>query len=155
MEILGIKMTNTERFKEIVTQIPFEHNDLSVVNREESLSLFEELFEIYKKSNPAEKGSIETFLQSDRDSVYKFVHWIPPYEKSDPERYVEYRLISIIIRNGRPDFRDDLLEMVRLWDFLEEKGFNPEETFEKVINIGGSFLIQQVMDPVRREELKF
>jgi len=43
--------------------------------------------------------------------------------------------------------------MVHLWDFLEEEGFNPEETFEKVINIGGSFLIQQVMDPVRREEL--
>lgn len=148
-------MTNTERFKEIITQIPFEHNDLSVVNREESLSLFEELFEIYKKSNSAEKGSIETFLQSDRDSVYKFVHWIPPYEKSDPERYVEYRLISIIIRNGRPDFRDDLLEMVYLWDFLEEKGFDPNETFKKVNNISGSFLIQQVMDPERRKELRF
>ena len=148
-------MTKTERFKEIITQIPFEHNDLSVVNREEYLSLFEELFEIYKKSNPAEKGSIETFLQSDRDSAYKFVHWIPPYEKSDPKRYVEYRLISVIIRNGRPDFRDDLLEMVHLWDFLEEEGFDPNETFEKVINISGSFLIQQVMDPERREELKF
>ncbi len=146
-------MTNTERFKEIIAQIPFEHNDLSLVNREDSLSLFEELFTIYKKSNPVEKGSIETFLQNDLDSVYKFVHWMPPYKKSDPERYVEYRLISVIIRNGRPDFRDDLLEMVHLWDFLEEEGFNPEETFEKVINIGGSFLIQQVMDPVRREEL--
>jgi len=73
-------MTNTERFKEIIAQIPFEHNDLSLVNREDSLSLFEELFTIYKKSNPVEKGSIETFLQNDLDSVYKFVHWMPPHK---------------------------------------------------------------------------
>lgn len=148
-------MTNLERFKEILIQIPFDHNDLSVVNREEYLPLFEELFEIYRNSDPAQMGSMETFVQSDRDFVYKFVHWVPPYEDSDPKRYVEYRLLSVIIRDGRPDFRDDLLELVHLWDFLEEKGIEPQEIFEETRNISASFLIRQVMDPERREELRF
>lgn len=148
-------MTIVERFKEIIIQIPFDHDDLGVVNQDEYLPLFEELFKIYEDSSPAEKGSIEMFVQSDRDLVYKFVHWIPPYAESNPKRYTEYRLISVIIRNGRPDFRDDLLELVHLWDFLEENGINPQETFEKAYKISESFLIQQVMDPKRREELRF
>jgi hypothetical protein len=41
-------MTNTERFKEIITQIPFEHNDLSVVNREENLPLFKNYLRFIK-----------------------------------------------------------------------------------------------------------
>jgi hypothetical protein len=48
------------------------------VNQEKNLPLFEELFEIYKRSTPAERNSIGTFVQSDRDLSYKFVHWIPP-----------------------------------------------------------------------------
>jgi len=31
----------SERFKEIITQIPFDHSDLSVVNRKEHQPLFE------------------------------------------------------------------------------------------------------------------
>lgn len=148
-------MTNTERFKEIITKIPFEHNDLNVVNQDENLPLFEELFEIYKNSTTAERNSIGTFVQSDRDLIYKFVHWIPPCQEADPKLYVKYRLISATIRNGMPDFRDDLLELVHLWDFLEEKGLNPQEVFEEVSNLSGSFLFHQVMDPQRREELRF
>ena len=148
-------MTNIGRFKDIITQIPFEHNDLSVVNQEENLPLFEELFEIYKKSTPEERNSIETFVQSDRDLSYKLVHWIPPCQENDPKLYVKYRLISATIRNGMPDFRDDLLEMVHLWDFLEEKGLNPQEVFEEASNLNNSLLLQQVMDPKRREELRF
>lgn len=117
-------MTNTEQFKKIITNIPFEHNDLNVVNREEYLPLFEELFEIYKNSSPSERNSMETFVQNNVELCYKFVHWIPPFQKSDPKRYVEYQLISATIRNGLPDFRDDLLELVHLWDFAEEKGLN-------------------------------
>ena len=83
------------------------------------------------------------------------MHWIPPFQKSDPRRYVEYQLISATIRNGLPDFRDDLLELVHLWDFAEEKGLNTQEIFEGVSNISGSFLFHQVMDPQRREELRF
>lgn len=102
-------MSNVERFKEIITQIPFEHNDLSVVNRKEYQPLFEELFDIYINSSPLEKSSINEFVQNDGDLSYKFVHWIPPYLESDPKLYVMYRLISAAIRDGRPDFRDDLL----------------------------------------------
>ena len=145
----------SERFKEIITQIPFDHSDLKIVNRKEYQPLFEELFEIYKNSSPLEKSSINEFVQNDRDLSYKLVHWIPPYLESDPKRYVMYRLISASIRDGRPDFRDDLLEMVHLWDFLEEKGLNAQEIFEEAINISGSFLFDQIMDPKRREELRF
>ena len=148
-------MTNLERFKKILIQIPFDHNDLSVVNQEEYLPLFEELFEIYKNSNPVEKSFMEAFVQNDRDLTYKLVHWIPPYQESYPKRYAEYRLLSATIRDGMPDFRDDLLELVHLWDFLEEKGLNAQEIFEEVNNISGSFLFHQVMDPGRREELRF
>jgi len=148
-------MTNIERFKDIITKIPFEHNDLSVVNQEENLPLFEELFEIYKKSTPEERNSIGTFVQSDRDLSYKFVHWIPPCQENDPKLYVKYRLISATIRNGMPDFRDDLLELVHLWDFLEEKGLNPQEVFEEVSNLNDSLILHQIMDPKRREELRF
>jgi hypothetical protein len=147
-------MANTERLKEIVTNIPFEHNDLNVINREEYLPLFEELFEIYKNSSPAERNSMETFVQNDAELCYKLVHWIPPFQESDPRRYVECRLISAAIRNGLPDFRDDLLELVHLWDFAEEKGLNAQ-MFEGVSNISGSFLFHQVIDPQRREELRF
>lgn len=145
----------SERFKEIITQIPFDHSDLKVVNRKEYQPLFEELFEIYKNSSPLEKSSINDFVQNDRDLSYKLVHWIPPCLESDPKRYVMYRLISASIRDGRPDFRDDLLEMVHLWDFLEEKGLNAQEIFEEAITISGSFLFDQIMDPKRREELRF
>ena len=145
----------SERFKEIITQIPFDHGDLKVVNRKENQPLFEELFEIYKNSSPLEKSSINEFVQNDRDLSYKLVHWIPPCLESDPKRYVMYRLISASIRDGRPDFRDDLLEMVHLWDFLEEKGLNAQEIFKEAINISGSFLFDQIMDPKRREELRF
>ncbi|HHY00361.1 MAG TPA: hypothetical protein GX531_03170 [Methanothermobacter sp.] len=148
-------MDDLERFKEILIQIPFDHYDLNVVNREEYLLLFEELFEIYENSTPAEKNSMEMFVQSDQDFIYKFVHWMPPYEKSDPKRYVKYRLLTVTIRDGRPDFRDDLLELVHLWDFLEEKGLDPQKIFEEVNQASESFLIQQVMDPERREELRF
>lgn len=148
-------MTNLERFKEILIQIPFDHNDLSVVNQEEYSPLFEELFEIYRNSNPVEKSSIEAFVQNDRDLTYKLVHWIPRYQESNPKLYVEYRLLSATIREGMPDFRDDLLELVHLWDFLEEKGFNAQEIFEEINNISGSFLFHQVMDSRRREELMF
>ncbi len=148
-------MSNIQRFKDIITQIPFDHGDLSVVNRIKYQPLFEELFEIYKNSNPLEKSSINEFVQNNRDLSYKLVHWIPPYQESDPELYVEYRLIGAVIRDGMPDFRDDLLELVHLWDFLEEKGLNAHETFTKVSKINGSFLFDQVMDPERREELKF
>jgi hypothetical protein len=148
-------MTNLELFKEILSQIPFDHNDLSVLNQEEYYPLFEELFKLYSNSSPEEKNSMEIFVQNDRDLTYKFVHWIPPYQESDPKRYVEYRLLSVTIRNGRPDFRDDLLELVGLWDFLEEKGLDPQEIFEEVNSTSGSFLIHQVMDPERREELRF
>lgn len=148
-------MSNVEQFKEIITKIPFEHNDLSIVNKEEYQPLFEELFQIYKDSSPIEKSEINRFVQNDRDLSYKFVHWIPPYLESDPTRYVEYRLISAAIRNGMPDFRDDLLELVHLWDFLEEKGLNAQEIFEEAMEISGSFLFDQVMDPKRREELRF
>ncbi len=148
-------MTNLELFKEKLSQIPFDHNDLSVMNQEEYLHLFEELFELYTNSNPRERSSMETFVQSERDLTYKFVHWIPPCQESDPKRYVKYRLLSTIIRDGRPDFRDDLLELVGLWDFLEGKGLDPQEIFEEVNQINVSFLIQQVMDPERREELRF
>ena len=148
-------MTNTKRFKEIITKIPFEHNDLNVVNREEYLPLFEELFKIYKNSSPSERNSMETFVQNDIELSYKFVHWIPPCQESDPRRYVEYRLISSSIRNGLPDFRDDLLELVHLWDFAEEKGLNAREIFEKVSNISESSLVHQATDPQRREELRF
>jgi len=148
-------LTNTKRFKEIITKIPFEHNDLNVVNREEYLPLFEELFKIYKNSSPSERNSMETFVQNDIDLSYKFVHWIPPYQESDPRRYVEYRLTSSSIRNGLPDFRDDLLELVHLWDFAEEKGLNAREIFEKVSNISESSLVHQATDPQRREELRF
>ncbi len=145
----------SERFKEIITQIPFDHGDLKVVNRKEYQPLFEELFEIYKNSSPLEKSSINEFVQNDIDSSYKLVHWIPPCLESDPKRYVTYRLISAAIRDGRPDFRDDLLETVHLWDFLEEKGLNAQEIFEEAINISGSLLFDQIMDPERREELRF
>jgi hypothetical protein len=145
----------SERFKEIITQIPFDHSDLSVVNRKEHQPLFEELFEIYKNSSPLEKSSINEFVQNDIDLSYKLVHWIPPCLESDPERYVMYRLISTSIRDGKPDFRDDLLEMVHLWDFLEEKGLNAQKFFEEAINISGSFLFDQIMDPKRRDELRF
>lgn len=148
-------MSNVERFKEIITQIPFEHNDLSVVNREEYQPLFEELFDIYINSSPIEKSSINEFVQNDRDLSYKFVHWVPPCLESDPKRYVNYRLISAAIRDGRPDFRDDILELVHLYDFLEEKGFNAQKIFEEAMEISGSFLFHQVMDPKRREELRF
>lgn len=114
-------MANLERFKEILIQIPFDHNNLSVVNQEEYLPLFEELYEIYKNSNPTEKSSMEASVQNDRDLTYKLVHWITPYQESDPKRYEEYRLLSATIRDGMPDFRDDLLELVHLWDFLEKK----------------------------------
>ena len=43
-------MSNVGRFKEIIIYIPFDHNDLSVVNRKEYQPLFEELFDIYKNS---------------------------------------------------------------------------------------------------------
>lgn len=148
-------MSNVERFKEIITQIPFDHNDLSVVNRKEYQPLFEKLFDIYKNSSPIEKFSINEFVQNDRDLSYKFVHWVPPCLESDPKRYVMYRLISAAIRDGRPDFRDDLLELVHLYDFLEEKGLNSQEIFEEAMAISGSFLFDQVMDPKRREELRF
>ncbi|MGF7118696.1 hypothetical protein [Methanobacterium oryzae] len=148
-------MSNVERFKEIITQIPFEHNDLSVVNRKEYQPLFEELFDIYINSSPIEKSSINEFVQNDRDLSYKFVHWVPPCLESDPKRYVMYRLISAAIRDGRPDFRDDLLELVHLYDFLEEKGLDAQEIFKEVVAISGSFLFDQVMDPKRREELRF
>ena len=148
-------MANLERFKEIIIQIPFDHNDLNVVNQDENLPLFEKLFEIYKNSTPSERNSMEAFVKSDRFLTYKFVHWIPPYQESDPKRYAEYRLLSATIRDGMPDFRDDLLELVHLWDFLEEKGLNAQEIFEEVNNISGSFLFHQVMDPGRREELRF
>ncbi len=52
-------MTNIERFKEILIQIPFDHNDLSLVNQDEYLPLFLELFEIYKYSSPKDRNSIE------------------------------------------------------------------------------------------------
>lgn len=55
-------MANIEQFKKIITTIPFEHNDLNVVNLEEYLPLFEELFEIYKNSSPSERNSMETFV---------------------------------------------------------------------------------------------
>lgn len=148
-------MSNFERFTEILTQIPFEHNDLSVVNRAEYSPLFEELFGIYKNSSTVEKSAIEEFVQKDRDLSYKFVHWIPPFQDSDPQRFIEYRLLSAAIRNGMPDFRDDLLELVHLWDFAEEKELNPQEIFEESVNISGSFLISQIMDPQRRRELRF
>jgi hypothetical protein len=148
-------MSNVEQFKEIITQIPFEHNDLSVVNKEEYQPLFEELFDIYINSSPLEKSSINEFVQKDRDLSYKFVHWVPPCLESDPKRYVTYRLISATIRGGIPDFRDDLLELVHLYDFLEEKGLNAQEIFEEAIEINGSFLFDQVLDPKRREELRF
>ncbi len=148
-------MTNLKRFKEILTQIPFDHNDLSVVNQKENLNSFEELFEIYKNSNPAERNSMETFVQKDRNLTYKFVHWIPPYQESDPKRYIEYRLLSASIRDGLPDFRDDLLELVHLWDFAQEKGLEAQELFEEIMNIHGSFLFHQIMDPERRAELRF
>ena len=97
---------------------------------------------------------MEAFVKSDCDLTYKFVHWIPPYQESDPKCYAEYRLLSATIREGMPDFRDDLLELVHLWDFLEEKGLNAREVFEEVNNISGSSLFHQVMDPGRREELR-
>ncbi|MEN6292418.1 MAG: hypothetical protein ABFC34_13180 [Methanobacterium sp.] len=125
----------SEWFKEIITQIPFDHSDLSVVNRKEHQPLFEELFEIYKNSSPLEKSSINEFVQNDIDLSYKLVHWIPPCLESDPKRYVMYRLISASIRDERPDFRDDLLELVHLWDFLEEKGLNAQETFKVEENL--------------------
>lgn len=148
-------MSNVEQFKEIIIQIPFEHNDLSVVNKEEYQSLFEELFEIYINSSDLEKSEINNFVQKDKDLSYKFVHWIPPYLESDPKRYVEYRLISATIRDGMPDFRDDLLELVHLWDFLEEKGLNSQEIFENANQICNSVLFDQVMNSRRREELRF
>ncbi len=148
-------MSNVEQFKEIITQIPFKRNDLSLVNREENQPLFEELFQIYKDSSALEKSEINTFVQNDIDLSYKLVHWIPPYLESAPELYVEYRLISATIRNGTPDFRDDLLELVHLWDFLEEKGLNAKQIFENANQICGSVLFDQVMNSKRREELRF
>lgn len=148
-------MFNVQIFKEILIQIPFDRSDLSIVNRKEYYPLFEELFEIYKNSDPLEKSSINKFVQNDRDLSYKFVHWIPPFLESDPRRYVEYRLIGAAIRNGNPDFRDDLLEMIHLWDFLEEKGLDAQEIFQNVMDDSDSILFDQVMDPKRREELKF
>jgi len=47
------------------------------------------------------------------------------------------------------------LELVHLWDFLEEKGLDPQKIFEEVNQASVSFLIQQVMDPERRAELRF
>ena len=149
------KLTNIEGFKEIIIKIPFEHNDLNVVNQEENLPLFEELIEIYIKSSPSEQNSMETFVRNHRDLTYKLVHWIPPYQESDPGRYVKYRLLSATIRDGMPDFRDDLLELVHLWDFAEEKRLNAREIFEEINNISSSSLFYQVMDPQRREELRF
>jgi hypothetical protein len=125
------------------------------VNRKEYQHLFEELFDIYKNSSTIEKSEINRFVQNDRDLSYKFVHWIPPHLESDPTRYVEYRLISAAIRNGMPDFRDDLLELVHLWDFLEEKGLNAQKIFEEAMEVSGSFLFDQVMDPKRRDDLRF
>jgi hypothetical protein len=148
-------MSSVQRFKEIITQILFEHNDLSVVNRKEYQHLFEELFDIYKNSSAIERSEINIFVQNDRNLSYKLVHWIPPYLESDPKRYVEYRLISAIIRDGMLDFRDDLLELVHLWDFLEEKGLNAQEIFENANQICNSVLFDQVMNSRRREELRF
>lgn len=114
-------MSNVERFKDILTQIPFERSDLSVVNKKDYLPLFEELTEIYNDSNVLERSLITQFVQSDINLSYRLVHWVHPFEESDPKRFLKYRLITFAIREGIPDFRDDLLALVGLWDFAEEK----------------------------------
>lgn len=161
---------SVERFKEILIQIPCESNDLSaitifncdapnttclsVVNRKENQPLFEELFEIYRNASASERSLMTKFVKSRVDLSYKLVHWIPPFKETDPKRYLELRLTSVVIRDGVPDFRDDLLRLVYLWDFAEENGINAEKLFKGINEMADSHLFHQVMDPNRRKGLR-
>ena len=147
-------MSRIERFKEILIQIPFDRYDLSVVNRKEYQPLFEELFAIYRNANNSERSSITEFIKSEIDLSYKLVHWNPPYKETDPKRYLELKLMSVIMRDGAPDFRDDLLSLVYFWDFAEENGINAEELFKEINEMGDSSLFNQVMDRNRRRGLR-
>jgi len=143
-----------KRFKEILIQIPFDHYDLRVVNRKEYWHLFEELFEIYRNANISERSSITEFIKSERDLSYKLVHWNPPFKETDPKRYLELKLMSVIMRDGAPDFRDDLLSLVYFWDFAEENGINAEELFKEINEMADSSLLHQVIDQDRRKGLR-
>ncbi|HML04172.1 MAG TPA: hypothetical protein VK426_00215 [Methanobacterium sp.] len=147
-------MSNIERFKEILIQVPFDRYDLSLVNRREYQPLFEELFEIYRNSNGTERSLITEFVKSELDLSYKLVHWHPHCKKTDPNHYLELKLMSVLIRDGTPDFRDDLLSLVYFWDFAEEKGINAEELFKEINEMADSSLFHQVMDPDRRKGLR-
>ena len=64
------------------------------------------------------------------------------------------------MRDGYPGYRDTLLTLTALWEFVEERGADPGPLYRAAARISGDVdrhkakgLISQVMRPARCEQL--
>jgi acyl carrier protein len=125
-----------------------------------STALFEELCDDYIAASPRRRAAIREAVASNRELVSTLEHWHPPYEQEDLGRYLELKLTSISILDGRPDYRDTLLRLAAEWEAAEKRGFDPRPYFNAAARIStderehsAKGLIRQITRESRRNQL--
>jgi hypothetical protein len=148
------KSLAVSEFERLLEQVPFDRHNLDVVNADANIPLFSRLFDIIEHSDPTERYFIQQFIHGKSERLHKFVHWVLREKmEDDPCRYIRLQLIKLAIRNGNPDFHDDLLALAGWWDIIERQGLQAEPLFREASAYGAGWLFEQFFDPKRRAEL--
>lgn len=148
------RTAQVQEFEEILDRISFDPGNLEVVNADEHVPLFNRLFEIIALSNGGERYLIKMFLSEKTERKHKLLHWVLREKiEDDPERYVRLGLMKLAIRDGSPDFRDDLLALIGWWELAQEYGLDAEKLFHEAAAYGGGWLFEEILNPQRRAEI--
>lgn len=140
-----MRIKGFREFREIIDSIPFSPYDLDIVQDVGNRILFKKLYDIYENTEDDGRQEINRYIRASITQQYKLVHWIPPYLQTDPARYVRIRLLSVGIRDGFPDYRDDLLELGYLWTLAGQNGVEPDRIFGEIAELTQSSLLSGFM----------